>query len=108
MDLDEQIDEILDWQVHMLVRESILQYVSKHNEVKITDEIINADKRKAKDQIEALIAEQVKQARLDELERLKNDIGLFPMSYGRDDDKWQERQRNIAKIDKRLAELENQ
>lgn len=43
------------------------------------------------------------EARIDELDKLKNDVGLFPSSYGRDDDKWQERNRVHTLIDRRIS-----
>ena len=48
------IDEILDWQTHLIIRESLTQELDN---LKITQEMIDTAKAKAKQQIQALITE---------------------------------------------------
>ena len=55
----ETISEVLDWQVNMLVRESILQNVSVNKKVKITNIMIQDAKANALATIEKLLLEAV-------------------------------------------------
>jgi len=51
------LDEILDWNMQMLVGEAILQNVSESKKINITTDMVSKAKAKAKQQIQALITE---------------------------------------------------
>ena len=61
----ETISEVLDWQVNMLVRESILQNVSVNKKVKITNIMIQDAKANALATIEKLLLEAVEETLID-------------------------------------------
>lgn len=93
MNLDEQLDKI-DYQIQTTTYKDPMGYPDgtflSYTRLRLTDH--------AKDTIKALIAEQVKQARLDELEKL---LPLNKKLYGQDADL-------AIKINNRLAQQTKQ
>jgi hypothetical protein len=53
------IRDILDWQVYLVMRESILQDVSKTKKVNITEDMLNTAKAEAEAKLNAYILGEV-------------------------------------------------
>lgn len=58
-----ELAEALDWQTHLLIREGVLQDISKTKKLNITAEMISAAKAEAKAAITSPIKELVEEAK---------------------------------------------
>ena len=56
---NEKLDEILDWNIHMMLKQAILQNISETKKLHLTEEIITTEKANAHQAIIELICEDV-------------------------------------------------
>lgn len=65
------IDKALDWQMHLIARESILQNVSESKKINITEEMMLEAKAEARQAIKDYIAKEIDKARAEEHHHIK-------------------------------------